>query len=123
MRYLSPVLHLLFPICQPFASLLLLSQRFLGLGTQIHILDYFADLFASFGGAFTVAGLVICIICIALLKYRKIQQAMLPLNNAALFLTEDEQNHKNDKQVITSTVTFSMLESDNQMQGTCFFFS
>lgn len=83
MQYLSPVLHLLFSICQPFASLLLLSEGFLGLCTEIHIFNDFADLFPSFGGAFTVARVLICILFITLLKYRKIQQAIWPLDTGA----------------------------------------
>lgn len=61
-QYLSPVLHLLFPICQSLASLLLLSEGFLGLCTEIHIFDDFADLFAPFGCACTVVHLLISVI-------------------------------------------------------------
>lgn len=75
MQYLSPVLHLLFPFCQPLTSLLLLSEGFLGLSTEIFIFNDIPDLFASFWGAFTVA-VLISILFITLLKYRKIQQAI-----------------------------------------------
>lgn len=83
MQYLSTVLHLLLSICQPFASLLLLSEGLLSLCAEICIFDDSADLFAPFGGAFTVAQLRICILFITLLKYRKIQQAIRPLDTWA----------------------------------------
>lgn len=72
-QYLSPVLHLLFPICQPLASLLLLSQRFLGLSTEIDIIDDFADLSASFRGALTICDLLACILLPTLLVNGNIQ--------------------------------------------------
>lgn len=71
-QYLSHVLHLL-PICQPFASLLLLSEGFLGLGTEILIFNDLADLFATFGGALTAVQLV-SVLFTALLKNRTNQQ-------------------------------------------------
>lgn len=87
--YLSPVLHLAIPICQPFTSLLLLSEGFLGLCAQILNFNDFADLFASFGGAFTVARLPVAILIITLLKHRKDPQATRPLDTRVshLFLT------------------------------------
>lgn len=48
MQYLSTVFHLLLPVRQPPASLLLLFQGFLGGRAQIFISDDLADLFASF---------------------------------------------------------------------------
>lgn len=71
-QYLSHVLHL-FPICQPFASLLLLSEGFLGLRTEILIFNDLADLFATFGGALTAVQLV-SVLFTALLKNRTNQQ-------------------------------------------------
>ena len=114
-QYRSPVLHLLFPFCQSFASLLFLSEGFQRLSAEIHIIDDFANLFASFGGAFTVAVLLTCILFITLKKNRSIEQKMWLLDTTLEF--------KNNKRSYRSTATFSLLESDNQMQGTaCFSF-
>ena len=52
MPYLSHVIQLLLPLCQPLASLLLLSEGLLGLCTELHVFNDFADLFALFGRAF-----------------------------------------------------------------------
>lgn len=52
LEHLSPVLHLLFPLCQALAPLLLLSEGLLGLRTQVLIVDYSADLSATSGRAF-----------------------------------------------------------------------
>lgn len=70
LRDLSPVLHLLFSICQALASLLLLSESLLGLRTQVLIVHYPADLSATSGRAFK-ARLVICILFITLFDYKK----------------------------------------------------
>lgn len=65
LRHLSPVLHLLFSICQALASLLLLSESLLGLRTEVLVVDYPADLLATSGRSF-IAWLVIGIFSTAL---------------------------------------------------------
>lgn len=52
LEHLSPVLHLLFPLCQALAPLLLLPEGLLGLRTQVLHVDYSADLSATSGRAF-----------------------------------------------------------------------
>lgn len=111
MQYHSHVLHLLLPICQTFAPLLLLSESFLSLSSEILVFDDFADLLASFGGAFSVAHPLIGIFCIALFRIQKD-----PLDTGATKAIREEQ-------IKTSAVTFSLL-SDSQIQSyTCFFCS
>lgn len=121
MQYISPVLHLLLPIRQAFASLLLLSEGFLGLCTEIHVVNDFADLFASFGGSFTVTQLLVCVLFIALLEHRKIRHRRL-VGQVLVEGIRDEQIPIKmiNNFVVTSAATFSLLVSDNQMQGTCF---
>lgn len=76
---LSSVLHLLIPVCQTFAPLLLLPEGFLGLSTEVFIFNDFADLFASFGRPFTVADILIRILLTTLLKYNKKYGNIIPL--------------------------------------------
>lgn len=63
-QYLSTVAHLLLPVRQPPAPLLLLFQGFLGGRAQILVFYDLADLFASFGRALVL--LLACILSIAL---------------------------------------------------------
>lgn len=58
LKHLSPVLHLLLPLCHALAPLLLLSEGLLGLRTQVLIVDYSAYLSATSGRAFNARLLI-----------------------------------------------------------------
>lgn len=85
---LSPVFHVLLPVCQTFAPLLLLSQSFLGLCTQMHIFDDFADLLASFGGPLTLR------LPVALLHYRKSRRSVTSSSAFSVFYAETDNHDK-----------------------------
>lgn len=85
-QYLSPVFHLLIPICQTFASLLLLSQGFLSLSTKVFIFNNSANPFASFRGDFIFAGLLRCILLIGLSREQSNSQYVNQARELSVFV-------------------------------------
>lgn len=91
--HLSPVLHLLFPVGQAPASLLLLSESLLGLRAEVLVVHYPADLSAASGRAFK-ARLAVGIRFIALFDLKKNVKNRLVMTRGWLESSQHTEMHE-----------------------------